>query len=271
MKEWTRWVCVKYVSIPAMLTFILLTGCGGGGNPGSRSGSIDSVPPAITSPGGLYVGYFHEDAFGNPEDPESGAFVLQLPAKDGVLSGTMNFTYVDCQSKNTAVIIGSKSAVSLSGTWTADIDSSPQSGAFSGTYLSAATHYEGGFTNDNGKQFKNLPGCLIHSLAANGNWVAFSVEQNQPATFTLAVTGLSVAWSASTGTASTLIYVLDSTARLSSVNNSVVFQRLLPYAITSYNLNAAGLVRGKEYIVGVLLRNASSARIAFGSKRFIAG
>ena len=269
MKNKMQIKSVKFAVI--QLVLLGLAGCGGGdGNSGSSNGAIDTLPSVITAPGGLYVGYFQEDPVGNPEDPESGAFTLTLPEKDAALTGSMSFAYVDCQNSNGGTVAGGKSGQSLVGTWSAVIDNSTQSGSYSGTYSAASGYYQGVYVNLDGKQFKNVSGCLQHYLAANGNWAAFPVEQNQPSSFSLAVTGAAVSWPASTGTTSALVSVLDSAAALSGSGNAVVFQRLVSGTGTNFSLTSAGLIKGKEYIVAVSLSNASSVRIAFSSKRFIA-
>jgi hypothetical protein len=49
------------------------------------------------APGGLFVGYYHEDPVTNPEDPFPGALYLNLPSANGTYAGTMFFTYFGCQ------------------------------------------------------------------------------------------------------------------------------------------------------------------------------
>jgi hypothetical protein len=252
---------------------VTLSGCGGGGNPGSGNQPIDSgssVSPVQTAPGGLYVGYFQEDPVANPEDPETGAFVLTLPEKDGTLSGSMNFTYMDCQSFNVSDVTGKKSGLTVGGTWAGFIDNSVQSGSYSGTYRVSNANYSGGYGNFNGKQFKNVAGCLPHYLAANGTCTTFAVEKNQPASFALTVQGASVSWQASTGSTTALVYLIDSVMALSGNGNSVVLQTLRYNDGTSYSFAGAGLSKGREYIVVVALSNGSSVLTAFGSKRFFA-
>ncbi|MDO8177768.1 MAG: hypothetical protein Q7T62_05945 [Undibacterium sp.] len=248
-----------------------LLGCGGGGgDPGARTGTLDDAPPVVSAPGGLYVGYFQEDPAGNPEDPEAGAFAVKIPEADGALSGSMYFTYVDCQSRNAGSVAGSKTGNALAGTWSAIIDNSAQSGTFSGAYSSAGGAYAGVYVNADGKQFKNVAGCLQHSLAANGSWAVFPVEQNQPSSFALSVAGTAVSWTATAGSSSALVYVIDSTAALAGSSNSVVFQNLFSGTGSSFSLATVGLVKGKEYIVAVMLSDGGAVRKAFGSKRFIA-
>jgi hypothetical protein len=251
---------------------LALSACGGGGNPGSGNQPIDGmspVSPVQTAPGGLYVGYYQEDPVANPEDPEAGAFVLTLPEKDGSLSGSMNFSYKDCQNFNVGDVTGKKSGLAVTGTWSGFIDNSAQSGSYSGTYFVSNANYAGVYSNFNGKQFKNIAGCLQHYLAADGTWTAFAVEKNQPAGFALTVQGATVSWQASADTTA-LVYLIDSVIALSGNGNSVVLQTLRYNQGSSYSFAGAGLSKGREYIVVVALSNRSSVLTAFGSKRFIA-
>jgi hypothetical protein len=252
---------------------LALSACGGGGNPGSGSQPIDGmspVSPVQTAPGGLYVGYFQEDPVTNPEDPETGAFVLTLPEKDGSLSGSMNFTYKDCQNFNVGDMTGKKSGLAVAGTWSGFIDNSAQSGSYSGTYRASDANYSGAYSNFNGKQFKNIAGCLQHYLTADGTWATFAVEKNQPSSFALTVQGATVSWQASADTTTALVYLIDSVIALSGNGNSVVLQTLRYNEGTSYSFAGAGLSKGREYIVVVALSKRSSVLTAFGSKRFIA-
>lgn len=263
----------KLVFWALLAVTLSLSACGGGGNPGSGSQPIDSgspVSPVQKAPGGLYVGYFQEDPVTNPEDPETGAFVLTLPEQDGTLSGSMNFTYMDCQSSNVGDVTGKKSGVAVGGTWSGFIDNSVQSGSYSGTYRVSNAHYSGVYSNFNGKQFKNVAGCLQHYLAANGTWTTFAVEKNQPVSFALTVQGASVSWPASADTTTALVYLIDSVMALSGNGNSVVLQTLRYNEGSSYSFAGAGLSKGREYIVVVALSNRSSVLTAFGSKRFVA-
>jgi hypothetical protein len=258
----------------ALLALVVtLNGCGGGGNPGSGSQPINGmspVSPVQAAPGGLYVGYFQEDPVANPEDPEAGAFVLTLPEKDGSLSGSMNFTYKDCQSFNVGDMTGKKSGLAVAGTWSGFIDNSAQSGSYSGTYFVSNANYSGVYSNFNDKQFKNVAGCLQHYLAANGTWATFAVEKNQPSHFALTVQGATVSWQASADTTTALVYLIDSVIALSGNGNSVILQTLRYNEGPGYSFAGAGLSKGREYIVVVALSNRSSVLTAFGSKRFIA-
>lgn len=222
-----------------------------------------------SAPGGLYVGYYLEDPSTNPEDPEPGAFVLNLPSTDSAFNGSMYFTYVGCQTSNVGNVSGTKSGNTLSGTWSGTVDGSAESGPYSGTYDPITGYYHGVYSNSGGKQFKSIAGCIEYYIAPNGTWEMFPVEQNLPSTFNVAVAGSSVSWNAPAGAAYSLVYVLDPSLVQSGVN-PVKWQAVLPGSMTTANLGSIGLVSGKEYIAVTLVVNSNFARIAFGSKKFIA-
>ena len=221
-------------------------------------------------PGGLYVGYYQEDPRTNPEDPTPGAFVLKLPEQDAAFEGAMFFTFVGCQTSNVGKVKGVKAGRSLSGDWSGMIDGSAQAGPYQGAYDAARGSYAGTYANAGGKQFKTIPGCIRYYIGPNGTWEMFPVEQNQPATFKVALAGGAVSWPSVPNAARTLVYLIDPAAAQAGGVNPVKFQTVLPGQATSFTLAAAGLTRGKEYIVATLVSNRQAARIAFGSKRFMA-
>ena len=71
--------------------------------------ALSSVTQA-QAPGGLFVGYYHEDPATNPEDPFPGALYLNLPATNGTFAGTMFFTFAGCQQVSAGSISGFNSA-----------------------------------------------------------------------------------------------------------------------------------------------------------------
>ena len=223
-----------------------------------------------SAPGGLYVGYYQEDPKTNPEDPMPGAFVLKLPEKDAAFDGAMFFTFVGCQTSNVGNVKGVKAGYKLSGDWSGMIDNSAQSGPYQGTYDPATGYYTGEYSNKGGKQFKDIKGCIQYYIGPNGSWEMFAVEQNQPAAFKLGVTGAKVSWAGVPNAALALVYVIDPSVAVTGGGNPVKFQTVLPGPVTHFDLAAAGLAKGKEYIVATLVNNAKFKRVAFGSKRFIA-
>lgn len=225
---------------------------------------------AAAAPGGLYVGYYQEDPRTNPEDPMPGAFVLNLPDQDVAFGGAMYFTFVGCQSSNVGAVKGVKAGAALSGSWSGTIDGSAQTGAYSGTYDQAGNAYRGVYVNAGGKQHKAIAGCIEYYIGPNGSWEMFPVEQNLPASFTLKVAGGKVSWTAVPNTAMTLVYLIDAAAALAGTGNPIKLQTIVPGRGTSFALQGAGLVKGKEYIVVALANTAQARRAAFASKRFVA-
>jgi hypothetical protein len=70
--------------------------------------TLSAVASAQSAPGGLYIGYYHEDPISNPEDPVPGALYLSLPAGDSSFAGKMFFTYLGCQTSSVGSISGAK-------------------------------------------------------------------------------------------------------------------------------------------------------------------
>ena len=228
-----------------------------------------AAAPAV-SPGGLYVGYYQEDALTNPEDPTPGAFVLKLPEEDAAFGGAMYFTFVGCQSSNVGAVKGVKAGAALRGTWSGTVDNSAQSGAYAGTYDKGSGAYKGTYSVSAGKQLKNIEGCVQYYIAPKGTWEMYAVEQNQPASFKLDLAGGQVSWRAVPNTAMTLVYVIDTAVALAGSGNPIKVQTILPGPVTKFDLGGAKLAKGKEYIVVALANTAKAQRAAFASKRFVA-
>lgn len=129
--------------------------------------------------------------------------------------------------------------------------------------------YSGVYTNSGGKQFRDLSPCITYTIAPNGTWEMFPIEAAVPAGFTVPVSGRTVSWSATTGAAQTLVYVLDPAIAQAGSGNLVLWQTV----ITGSTNNAAipgsmTLQPGKEYVAVVGMGDASRQRSALGSKRF---
>ncbi len=249
-----------------------LSACGGDGDaaapPAVAPPSAPTPAPAsATPPGGLYVGYYAEDAVTNPEDPTLGAFSLNLPNSNGSFSGSMFFTYVGCQTSNVGVVSGTKSDLALSGMWSGTIDGLAQSGSYSGTFDATLLSYQGVYTNSAGKQYRDLRPCIEYYIAANGKWEMFPIDARVPASFSPTVASRTISWVAVGGAAQTLVYVLDPIVAQTS-GNPVVWQALFG-SVTSASVPATtALQTGKEYVAVVSIANAAGTRLAFGSRRF---
>jgi hypothetical protein len=271
---------------------LALSGCGGDGDGGTgstdtaassgstSSGSIvagangDKVPaeatPETSPPGGLYFGYYQENHAANPEDPMPGAFYLKLPAKDEAYSGSMYFTYVGCQTSNVGSVSGVKSGLQISGSWSGTVDGTTQTGPYSGTYDPKTASYSGTYSNNGGKQFIHIPGCISYFIAPSGSWEMFPVEQNVPAGFAVSISGQTGSWPAVAGAVTTLAYVVDAAVVESGAGNPIVKQAVLPGGTTSIDLASLSLKSGKEYILVTMISDSAFKRLAFGSKRFTA-
>lgn len=250
----------------------LLSGCGGGTSPVVEPTTTPVTTPTpntpmVQSPGGLYVGYYQEDPLTNPEDPTFGAFSLNLPTNDSTFQGSMFFTYVGCQTSNVGAVAGTKSGISLSGTWSGTLDGLLQSGTFTGGYNSNASSYSGTYVNSGGKQFRDLRPCIQYYIAPNGTWEMFAVGTNTPATFRTSFASRNVAWTSVAGAAYTLVYLLDPVIAQTS-GNPVLWQTVVPNGVAVTVPNTIALQAGKEYVAVVGISDSAFKRIAFGSSRF---
>ncbi|MFZ6749566.1 hypothetical protein [Undibacterium sp. Ren11W] len=249
------------------LAFAALAGCGGNGD---DTPSVPDAAPIIPAPGGVYVGYFQEDVTNNPEDAIVGAVVLSVPATDANSGTKLSMTYAGCQTSNFGNDTGIKTGNAYGASWSGFLDATAQSGSIFATYDPATGYYSGVYSNAKGKQLLNLPGCSQYYVAALGKLEVFPIEKNLPTSFTLSVSANMLTWPSVTGTASTLVYVLDPVLAQSGILTPIKTHVMLPGTSTSYSLATAGLSSGKEYVAVSLLSNSSSARLAFGSKRFTA-
>jgi hypothetical protein len=250
----------------ALASATALTACGGGGGDDTSAPGPTPTPPAA---GTLHVGYYQEDPATNPEDPVPGAFSLNLPAGNASFSGSMFFTYVGCQTSNVGMVSGTKTDSMLSGSWSGTVDGSAQSGTYTGSYQTATQSYSGVYANSGGKQFRDLSPCITYTIAPNGTWEMFPVEAAVPAGFTVLVSGRTVSWSATTGAAQTLVYVLDPAIAQAGSGNPVLWQTVIAGSTNNAEIpGSVTLQAGKEYAAVVGVGDASRQRSAFGSKRF---
>jgi hypothetical protein len=247
----------------------LLAACGGGGGDyGSAPAPAPAptpAPPPASAPGGLYVGYYAESPTNNPEDPTLGVLHLALPANDAAFSGAMFFTYVGCQTSNLGAISGNRSGNSLSGNWNGTIDGSAQSGSYSGAYSATTGLFSGSYTVTGGKQFRDLSPCIQYFIAANGTWELLGVGTSVPASFGLTTTGTTAQWTNPSGTAMTLVAVLDEAQALAGQTGASRFQAV---SANQQSLNLAtvpNLTAGTRYVIAVATANAQGQRLSAGS------
>lgn len=221
-------------------------------------------------PGGLYLGYYAEDAASNPEDPTMGAFTLNLPAGDGAYAGSMFFTYVGCQSSNVGTVSGNKSGQALAGQWGGTLDGQAEGGDYSAQYSASVGGYAGSYSVAAGKHARNLLPCIQYIVAAKGAFEMFPMGANAPASFSVALTGRTISWGGVSGNAYVLAYVIDPALAQTSANpvlwqtyaSALSSQQILPATVQ--------LESGKEYVVAVSLASSDNRRLAFGSRRFVA-
>jgi hypothetical protein len=224
-------------------------------------------------PGGLYVGYYQEDAVNNPEDPTIGTLYLRLPQDDGAFSGDMYFTYVGCQTQNIGTISGNKNQLDLVGSWSGTVDNLAQSGNYVGRFQPALGVYQGTYTNAGGKQFRDLRPCITYFIAALGTWELFRLGQTFSPNSTLpsaSVSGNIVSWIAPAGTEGCLISAIDLAAAQSGSGNATVWQEIVLGATASATIPTNVLQPGRSYIASVACRaSTDQQRNFFSSVTFV--
>ncbi len=222
---------------------------------------------AQAAPGGLYLGYYHEDRATNPEDAMPGAVHFALPEGDAAFSGTLFFTYVGCQSASLGAIEGTKAGLALAAQWSGPVDGTPQQGALQGTYDPAVGSYSGTYTVAGGKQFFNIPSCISYYIAPGGTWEVFPVGVNSPPTFEVSLVGTVASWPAVAGGAEVLLSIIDTTVAANPAGgNAVRWQAYFPSAITSYDIGLAGQGLRPGDALSVATFDPAGKRLTFGSK-----
>ncbi len=266
---------MMFKSVLAAFAVGLLTACGGGG--GSESGPANNPnnndPVAVTAPGGLYVGYYQEDAGNNPEDPMPGSFYLQLPEGNANFSGEMSFTYIGCQTSNVGTVSGTKNGLALNGNWSGSVDGRAVGGPYSGRYDPTTLRYSGTYQNAGGKIPVVVENCIEYDIAAFGTWEMFPVEARSPADFAVSVSGGVVSWNNVQGVALWLCSVYDS-VNAQGGSNAVTRQVAIP-AINGTTdqtipLAQVGLISGRSYVLAVTAFDAANRRVGYTSMRYIA-
>lgn len=259
----------------------LLVACGGGlsgteSAPENPDGGDN--PVVVTAPGGLYVGYYKEDAGTNPEDPMPGALYLNLPASDSEFSGQMSFTYVGCQSFNVGTISGNKSSLDLSGTWTGSVDGLAQDGKFVGRFNTDKKAYQGTYNNSKGKQFVKIKDCIEYYIGPNGRWELFPVGTTVAADATpsteatgVIIEGDKITWfPPAGGSADSLVSITDASIAASGGANAIIWQNLYNAGISTATLPPEVVLQsGQQYVLSAGAIGDSNLEY-FSSRQFSA-
>ena len=246
----------------------VLSACGGGGDGANPGGSDTSAP------GGLYVGYYQEDAANNPEDPMPGSYYMQLPQGNATFAGEMSFTYIGCLNTNVGTVSGTKRDLALEGNWTGTVDGTPVGGTYTGQYDAAQLRYSGTYRNAAGKV--HITGCddFEYDVAALGTWEMFPVEARSPATFVVTVSGGQLNWADVNGVSRWLASVYD-VARTQSGGNAVVWQNAIQAVGNttveqSVPVTSLALVSGRLYVLAITAFDANNQRIGYTSTSYTA-
>jgi hypothetical protein len=224
---------------------------------------------ATSAPGGFYIGYYLEDPVNNPEDPLPGSIYFRLPAGNSDFSGEMFFTYFGCESRDTGTISGTKSQLSLTGTWAGTVYGSAQDGGYTGQFNSTLGFYQGTYSNSRGKQAVNTT-CATGYIAGLGSWELFPVGNtfsSDTAATAVRVQNNTLSWYVPSGSAASLISILDQTAAQSG-SNAFVGQSFL--AGSSVSLLPNLLVSGRTYVISALGLSTNLARTYFSSVLYTA-
>jgi hypothetical protein len=219
---------------------------------------------------GLYIGYYQESSKNNPEDPMPGSFYINIPECSKDFSGAMAFTFVGCQNHNVGHIKGTKTGAKISGNWDGNIDGSLQKGKFSGVFDEIAQAYSGTYTNDGGKQFKDLRPCIQYYIAAEGTFVLAKAGGHAPSEFVATVSNDTIIWPALPQAYYFLISVIDEKNAKQGDFDSVVHQEIIRSSGNNIaNLPSNKLVQNTNYIASVSGFSADGKQVGYSSPLFI--
>jgi hypothetical protein len=220
--------------------------------------TITSTLKNTTPQGGIYVGYYQEDPRTNPEDPTTGSVYLNLPEGNAPFSGSMNFTYVGCQTSNIGTVSGNKTGNNLIGKWTGTLDGLAQSGLYQGHFNQASQSYQGTYTNDKGKQFRDLRPCITYYIAPNGTWELFPLNTTQSkdkTTTPVAITKNTISWNAPRHARYFFLSLLDAekieSSKRSDHAHGMVWQTILMRHTSRFRIPAK-MLPNHRYIILVV-------------------
>ena len=270
-------------AVAVVAASMLLAACGSsdGDSPATTSAPVagasgpaaipTQTPPAVASaPGGLYVGYYLEDADTNPQDPTAGAFTLTLPDGNAGFAGSLFFTYIGCQSSNVGRVSGSKTGNALSASFEGTVDGLPQSGRLNGSYDSTSGAYTGTYLVAGGLQRVRVPGCIDYFIGPNGTWALLPVGRSQPSSFSVQASAAQVSWTPPPGASAALVAVIDQATATTGGADANVAQRLVPASAATLSLTGLRLASGRSYVALVAVVDANTSRLAFGSTALVA-
>ena len=256
-----------------------LEGCGGGGS-GNAS---ETAPPAGsggtagTAPK-LYVGYYVEDAVNNPEDPTIGNLMVKIPSGDGTFAGLMPFSYLGCiAGADVGRVSGTRSGVSLNGTWSGTVDNVAVGGTYQGTHTPSSDTFSGNYTNTGGK-VRFGTGACFGFVVATGTWKIFGTTTSEPSTFVATATAgntPTISWpSAGAGTRYGVRVFDEDCLNVNPSNaacfNGEAFTNGTTIQFPAQFQNAVPLNSGGHYLVLLTGQNLSTgALLAFSSLRVL--
>jgi hypothetical protein len=228
-----------------------------------------ALAEAVDPPGGLYLGYYQEDALNNPEDPMPGTLLLNLPAGNAKFQGNMSFSYIGCQSHNVGTVGGDKLGTALTGQWTGTVDNRPQRGNYLGNYNARQQLYSGTYNNAGGKQKVVVPNCIQYFIAAKGTWELFPAERTvsrQSNAKGVSYSSRQITWDARPGTAASLVSAIDRAQALANGPNAVLWQTLVMGPGSSAKLpTSVKLIPGQTYLFAVASRSNKGQRSYYSS------
>jgi hypothetical protein len=219
---------------------------------------------------GLYIGYYQESSKNNPEDPMPGSFYINIPETSKDFSGAMAFTFVGCQNHNVGHVNGTKTNSKISGTWDGNVDGSIQKGKFSGVFDEKAQAYSGTYTNDGGKQFKDLRPCIQYFIAAEGTFVLAQAGGHAPSDFIITTSNDSIKWPALPQAYYFLISVFDEKKAKQGDFDSVVHQEIIRSSGNNVaTLPSSSLIKNNTYIVSVSGFSADGKQMGYSNSQYL--
>jgi hypothetical protein len=230
------------------------------------SSLFSSIVIADKNQFGIYIGYYQESSKNNPEDPMPGSFYINIPETSKDFSGAMAFTFVGCQSHNVGHVNGTKTDSKISGTWDGNVDGSIQKGKFSGAFDEKTQSYTGTYTNDGGKQFKDLRPCIQYYIAAEGTFVLAQAGGHAPSDFIATISNDRIIWPALSQAYYFLISVFDVKKAKQGDFDSVVHQEIIRSSGNNVaNLPSRSLIKNNNYIVSVSGFSADGKQMGYSS------
>ena len=256
----------------------ILFSCGGGGD--SAEGLSDCNQAGYD----IYLGYYLEDPYTNPEDPTSGFLIACIPSSNGTFKSQFLFSYYGCAGGiDVGNVEGNRIGNSISGSWRGSVDGISIGGSFMGNW--DGVKFSGTWDNSGRKVRIDIGDCS-YFVAPNGEWVLYALDSDEGGV-NIQVTGSlpSVSWNNSiAGVNGFLISVYDKICMYNKISLSecTVWSLACLSSVSSLDYGSVPtdcyeyypdqpLTSGKDYVISITAYGSSQSDvIAFASKVFTA-